>query len=104
MTRADAIHRAEECFDSGQFRQTLARRIAMPTESQNPERAGVLRQYLEAEIRPAFETMGFTCRILEHPKALAPLLFAERIESPEPPTLLGYAHGTGIRVHHTEVE
>ncbi len=97
MTRADAIHRAEECFDSGQFRQTLARRIAMPTESQNPERAGVLRQYLEAEIRPAFETMGFACRILEHPKALAPFLFAERIESPELPTVLGYGHGDVIR-------
>jgi acetylornithine deacetylase/succinyl-diaminopimelate desuccinylase-like protein len=97
MTRADAIHRAEECFDSGQFRQTLARRIAMPTESQNPERAGVLRQYLEAEIRPAFEAMGFSCRILEHPKALAPFLYAERIESPELPTVLGYGHGDVIR-------
>ncbi|MDQ6681481.1 MAG: M20 peptidase family dipeptidase, partial [Pseudomonadota bacterium] len=76
MSRADAIHRAEQCFDSGQFRQTLARRIAMPTESQNAERAGVLRQYLEAEIRPAFEAMGFACRILEHSKALAPFLYA----------------------------
>ena len=96
-TRADAIHRAEECFDSGEFRRTLARRVAMPTESQNPERADVLRDYLEGEVRPAFEAMGFQCRILQHPKALAPFLYAERIESPDLPTVLGYGHGDVIR-------
>jgi acetylornithine deacetylase/succinyl-diaminopimelate desuccinylase-like protein len=95
--RAEAIHRAQECFDSGDFRRTLARRIGIPTESQNPERTGVLRQYLEDEIRPAFEAMGFTCRLLEHPKALAPFLYAERIESPQLPTVLGYGHGDVIR-------
>ncbi len=96
-TRSDAIRNAEACFDSGEFRRTLARRIAMPTESQNPERSGVLRQYLQEETRPAFEAMGFDCRILQHPKALAPFLFAERIESPEAPTVLGYGHGDVIR-------
>jgi acetylornithine deacetylase/succinyl-diaminopimelate desuccinylase-like protein len=96
-SRVDAIHLAQECFDSGQFRQLLARRVAIPTESQNPERAGVLRQYLEAEIRPAFEAMGFTCRILEHSKALAPFLFAERFEGAGLPTVLGYGHGDVIR-------
>jgi acetylornithine deacetylase/succinyl-diaminopimelate desuccinylase-like protein len=96
-TRTDAIRQAEACFDSGDFRRTLARRIAMPTESQNPERADVLRQYLEAEARPAFEAMGFSCRILQHPKALAPFLYAERIESPDLPTVLGYGHGDVIR-------
>jgi acetylornithine deacetylase/succinyl-diaminopimelate desuccinylase-like protein len=97
MTRDDAIHQAEECFDSGDFQRTLARRIAIPTESQNPERAPVLRDYLQAEIRPAFEAMGFTCQILEHPKALAPFLLAERIEGPDLPTVLGYGHGDVIR-------
>jgi acetylornithine deacetylase/succinyl-diaminopimelate desuccinylase-like protein len=96
-TRDHAIRQAEQCFDSGEFRRTLARRIAIPTESQNPERADVLRHYLEAEARPAFEAMGFTCRILQHPKALAPFLFAERIESPDLPTVLGYGHGDVIR-------
>ncbi len=97
MTRDDAIHQAQACFDSGDFQRTLARRIAIPTESQNPERAPVLRQYLEAEIRPAFEAMGFSCRILEHPKAAAPFLFAERIEGADLPTVLGYGHGDVIR-------
>ena len=95
--RASAIHEAQQYFDSGRFRQTLARRIAMPTESQNPERAAALRAYLEDEIRPAFEAMGFSCRTLEHPKAAAPFLLAERFEAAELPTVLGYGHGDVIR-------
>lgn len=59
MTRTKAISLAQGCSDSGQFRQTQARRIAIPTESQNPNRANVLRKYIETEILPAFESMGF---------------------------------------------
>ncbi|MGS1108012.1 M20 family metallopeptidase [Achromobacter anxifer] len=97
MTRAQAIAQAEQCFDSGAFRTLLARRLAQPTESQNPARAPELAAYLEAEIRPAFEALGFTCRTLTHPKALAPFLYAERIEDPALPTVLGYGHGDVIR-------
>ncbi|WP_454674327.1 M20 family metallopeptidase [Achromobacter pestifer] len=97
MTREQAISQAEQCFDSGAFRALLARRLALPTESQNPERAAVLADYLESEIRPAFEALGFTCRTLTHPKALAPFLYAERIEDPALPTVLGYGHGDVIR-------
>lgn len=97
MTRAQAIAQAEQCFDSGAFRALLARRLAQPTESQNPARARELAAYLEAEIRPAFEALGFTCRTLTHPKALAPFLYAERIEDPALPTVLGYGHGDVIR-------
>ena len=97
MTRAQAIAQAEQCFDSGAFRTLLARRLALPTESQNPDRAAVLADYLEAEIRPAFEALGFTCRTLTHPKALTPFLYAERIEDPALPTVLGYGHGDVIR-------
>ncbi|MEN9761214.1 MAG: hypothetical protein RI906_1040 [Pseudomonadota bacterium] len=97
MTRSAAIRRAEQIFDSGDFRQTLARRIAIPTESQNPDRAPVLVDYLEHEMRPAFEQMGFSCRLLNHPKAAAPFLLAQRIEDPALPTVLGYGHGDVIR-------
>ena len=97
MTRAQAIAQAEQCFDSGAFRTLLARRLALPTESQNPDRAAVLADYLESEMRPAFEALGFTCRTLTHPKALAPFLYAERIEDPALPTVLGYGHGDVIR-------
>jgi acetylornithine deacetylase/succinyl-diaminopimelate desuccinylase-like protein len=75
----------------------LARRIAIPTESQNPERGPVLAQYLDDELQPAFEAMGFECRTLTHPKAKAPFLFAQRIEDPKLPTVFGYGHGDVIR-------
>jgi acetylornithine deacetylase/succinyl-diaminopimelate desuccinylase-like protein len=97
MTRATALQAAYRQFDSGEFKQVLARRIALPTESQNPERAPALLRYLEEEIRPAFEAMGFECRLLGHPKARAPFLFAQRIEGADVPTAFGYGHGDVIR-------
>jgi len=97
MTRDKAIARARQSFDADEFRQVLARRVGIQTESQNPERALVLRQYLIDEIQPAFVAMGFECRILEHPKAKAPFLFAQRIEDSSLPTVLGYGHGDVIR-------
>ena len=97
MDRTLAIDSALQQFDSGEFRQALARRIAMPTESQNPERGPVLAAYLQDEIKPAFEAMGFTCRTLTHAKAKAPFLLAERIEGKELPTVFGYGHGDVIR-------
>ncbi|WP_418320829.1 M20 family metallopeptidase [Piscinibacter sakaiensis] len=97
MTRSAAIARAGEHFDCGEFRTTLARRIAMPTESQRPERADVLAAYLSDEMQPAFEAMGFKCRTLRHPLAKAPFLFAQRIEGTGLPTVFGYGHGDVIR-------
>ncbi len=97
MTRSAAITQAEQFFDSGAFQQMLARRIAIPTESQNPDRAAVLVRYLDEEMRPAFEAMGFRCQTLTHPKAKAPFLFAQRIEDPSLPTVFGYGHGDVIR-------
>lgn len=97
MTRSQAIAQAQQQFDSGAFRQTLARRIAIPTESQHPARGAVLADYLELELRPAFEAMGFACQTLTHPKAHAPFLFAQRLEDPALPTVFGYGHGDVIR-------
>ena len=97
MSRSDAISQARSQFDSGEFRQTLARRVALPTESQNPARAEVLTDYLETEMKPAFEAMGFQCRLMTHPLGKAPFLFAQRIEDPALPTVFGYGHGDVIR-------
>ena len=97
MTRSAAIERAGRQFDSGDFRATLARRIAVPTESQNPDRSEVLAAYLSGEMQPAFEAMGFECRTLTHSRAKAPFLFAQRIEDPSLPTVFGYGHGDVIR-------
>lgn len=97
MSRTQAIANAEHCFDSGAFRSVIARRVAIPTESQNPERADMLARYLAAEMQPAFEAMGFTCETLTHDKARAPFLYAERIEDSALPTVFGYGHGDVIR-------
>ena len=97
MSRSEAISQARSQFDSGEFRQTLARRVALPTESQNPARGEVLIEYLETEMKPAFEAMGFECRLMTHPLGKAPFLFAQRIEDPALPTVFGYGHGDVIR-------
>ena len=97
MNRSGAIAYSQQQFDSGAFRETLARRIAIPTESQNAARAPELAAYLSQQMQPAFEAMGFECRTLTHPKALAPFLFAQRIEGDNLPTAFGYGHGDVIR-------
>ncbi len=48
-------------------------------------------------MKPALDALGFACRVLTHPKANGPFLFAERIENPLHPTVLGYGHGDVIR-------
>ena len=97
MSREHAIASAEQCFDSGAFRSVLARRLSIPTESQNPDRADALATYLSTEMQPAFEAMGFRCETLTHDQARAPFLYAERIEAPDLPTVFGYGHGDVIR-------
>ena len=97
MSRDAAIDRALRFFDDGQFLEMLGRRVAIPTESQNPARLPELRRYLEEEIAPAFEAMGHSCRILDNPvPGAGPVLAAERIEDPSLPTVLGYGHGDVI--------
>ncbi len=102
MTREAAIARSVESFTSGAFKETLARRVAIPSESQNPDRASDLRRYLVDEMIPAFTGMGFRTEIVENPrnasgKNFGPFLLAERIEDPAALTVLGYGHGDVIR-------
>ena len=97
MTREAAIAAAETYFDQGGFKTDLARRVAFKTESQNPDRAGELARYLEAEMVPTLAKLGFDCRILTHAKAKGPFLLASRIEDPALPTVFGYGHGDVIR-------
>ncbi|HTP63413.1 MAG TPA: M20 family metallopeptidase [Burkholderiales bacterium] len=98
MSREGAIARAEKYFDGGGFFADLARRVAIPTESQNPERAADLARYLAAEMQPSFERLGFCCRIFANPNGkYGPLLVAERIEDPALATVLSYGHGDVIR-------
>lgn len=97
MTRQNAVATACAEFDSGRFREDLARKLAIPTESQNPDRAAALAAYLDDEIGPQLAAMGFVTRIVRHPGVAGPFLIAERIEDHTLPTVLGYGHGDVIR-------
>ncbi|MDT7837713.1 M20 family metallopeptidase [Aquabacterium sp. OR-4] len=95
-----AVRHAEALFDSGAFFDTLARRVACRTESQNPERAAELHAYLADELQPAFEAQGFAVALHANPEPGAPpLLSAERLEDPALPTVLFYGHGDVVRGH-----
>ena len=98
MTRESAISRATRHFEEGRFIEDLARRVAIRTESQVPESRPYLDVYLEQEMAPAFERMGFKVDILPNPvEGVGPILLAERIEDPDLPTVLSYGHGDVIR-------
>ena len=98
MTRESAISRATRHFEEGRFIEDLARRVAIRTESQVPESRPYMDVYLEQEIAPAFERMGFKVDILPNPvEGVGPILLAERIEDPDLPTVLSYGHGDVIR-------
>ena len=96
MSRAAAIDRAYAYFDDGGFLADLSRRVAIPSTSQEPERADALSRYLSGEIAPALQRLGFACQVLDNAQG-PPLLAAERIENPAFVTVLVYGHGDTIR-------
>ena len=94
MSKVAALQNAAGFFDSGEFERDLARRVAIPTESQNPARGDAMREYVDGEMRSSFERLGFTCTVFPNPKeGGGPFLLAERIEDPALPTALSYGHG-----------
>src|SRR6266478_9287649 len=93
-SRAAALAAGATWFDSGALLADLQRRVGYRTESQNPHSGDTLTRYLTEEIRPSVERLGFRASIWANPVAGAPpMLFAERIEDPERPTVLIYGHG-----------
>lgn len=100
-TRNGAIERARRYLDDGLFVEELGRRVAIKTESQkfpDPSALAECDRYLSAEMKPAFESMGFTTKIYANPfKGQGPVLLATRIEDPKLPTVLGYGHGDVVR-------
>ena len=94
MNRDEALRCAEGVLDKGIFFDTLARRVAYPTESQNPARAGEIRHFLTDEMIPFLESLGFEARILENPAVpRLPFLLGRRVEDVARPTVLLYGHG-----------
>ena len=97
-TRDSALLEIDRYYSQGTFLEDLARRVAIPTESQNPERAASLHEYLDGEMRGSLERMGFTCHMFPNPSAgKGPFLIGTRIEDPALPTVLTYGHGDVIR-------
>ena len=96
MSRAGAVGRAHAYFDDGGFLADLTRRVAIPSSSQEPERAVALRRYLTDEIVPTLTRLGFACRVLDNPLG-PPVLAAERIENAAFVTVLAYGHGDTVR-------
>jgi acetylornithine deacetylase/succinyl-diaminopimelate desuccinylase-like protein len=97
MTRAAAIAAAEAYFDEGGFIADLARRVAIPTESQVEDRGPALSSYLHDEIAPSLARLGFENTIFDNPVRGGPMLIAERREEGAQTTVLGYGHGDVIR-------
>lgn len=98
MSRTDTITAAQRYFDSRAFHADLARRVAIPTESQNPARLPDLHRYLDDELIPSLKKLGFECQVFANPvEGGGPMLIAERIENPALLTLFSYGHGDVIR-------
>ena len=98
MTRETVIERLEHEFDEGVFTHELARRVAIPTESQVPERMPHLYRYLTDEIGPELESMGYEVHIFDNPEpGGGPFLIGRRIEDASLPTVLTYGHGDVVR-------
>ena len=99
-TREGALARIREHYDSGAFIETLARRVAVPSTSQDPAFAPHLWHYLEDEIAPAASGMGFEVRVEPNPEeGGGPLLTAVRQEDEALPTVLVYGHGDTVLGH-----
>lgn len=97
-TRAAAIAAAEAYFDEGHFEADLARRVAIPSTSQEAEKRPALHDYLAGEIGPFLEGLGFEWREFANPVMEGvPFLVAERTEDPSLPTILIYGHGDTVR-------
>lgn len=94
MTAENIVEQALAWFDQGEYKRTLARRVAIATESQSNQRDAELARYLDEEIKPALSAMGFSLLSVENPHtAHRPFLIATRIEDSNLPTVLSYGHG-----------
>ena len=96
--KSGAISRALKYFDGGGFEEELARRVAIRSESQRREGLPELHRYIDEEMIPAFEKMGFETRVYQNPYPdCGPFLLAQRQEGESFPTVLGYGHGDVVQ-------
>ena len=90
--RMAALDNAAAWFDEGGLLAELSRRVAIPTESTNRDRAPELLRYLTEEVGAAVAQLGFEWTVWPNPVAGAPpMLFAERTRG------CGGAHRADLR-------
>ncbi|WP_104494123.1 M20/M25/M40 family metallo-hydrolase [Paracoccus denitrificans] len=98
-TRDRVIAAALKALDSGRFQADLARRVAMPTVSREEAHKPDLQAYVDQELVPVFDRLGFATRIFRRDAAPGAFLLASRVEDASLPTVLMYGHGdvvTGV--------
>ncbi len=108
-SRSTALAAAAQHFDSGAFARTLAARVAVRSESQDPGATPRLHSYLQGQLLPALQALGFVCTLHDNPQqasspahpAPGPFLIAKRHEDNSQPTVLMYGHGDVIRGQDT---
>lgn len=103
-TRAGAVAAAHTLFDRGLYRDLLARAVAVPTESQNPDRAPQMPVYFDTVVGPLLSELGYQVQVFDNPEPTgpggspnAPILVARRIEGEGLTTVFTYGHGDVIR-------
>ncbi len=97
-SRDSALARALTEFDSNRFRDRLAELVAIPSTSQDPGYEADVQRYLAEIIQPWLRRIGFAVEIHPNPAAgFGPILFAERLEGTDRPTVLTYGHGDTVR-------
>lgn len=93
MSRVQAIITSQVFCENGRFLSDLTKRVAIPTESQNPNRLKDCFHYLEV-FSADLLSLGFTGEIISNEASKgAPYLIAQRVEDAALPTLLVYGHG-----------
>ncbi|SBW06390.1 conserved hypothetical protein [uncultured Alphaproteobacteria bacterium] len=97
MSRDAAIAGAQVYFDDGGFLADLKRRVAIPSESQRPERRPILQTYFDEAAIPQLRDLGFATRTVDGPEGSGPFLIGERHEGDGLPTVLIYGHGDVVR-------
>ncbi|WP_295371992.1 M20 family metallopeptidase [uncultured Pseudacidovorax sp.] len=98
MRREHVLASAAAHYDQGRFFQALARRVAVPTESQTAEGQPLLQTYLAEHIVPELQALGFACRMLDNPVAGGgPFLLATRREPGAGFGVLSYGHADVVR-------
>lgn len=98
MTRHFAIEHVTAHFESGAFLADLERRVALRTDSQEPDSKPRLHAYLAHEMVGTLASLGFESQVFDNPvEGAGPFLIATRQEDEALPTVLVYGHGDVVR-------